>query len=326
MKCFSYFRFSVFQRFSFYLKIPFFLPVFHGGFGAFVVGAGAAFGLAGGGDFGDDFIEVGCGGFDGAGAGGIADGAEANGAGGDGFVILCFKEVGDGEDLASAFEDFALVSEVDRGKGDFFAFDVHPDVHLGEVRERENAEVFAGVLASVEEVPEFGALVFRIPLAEVVAMREEAFFGTSLFFITASAAEAGVVLVLLDRVEERDGLKFVARGVGAFFLHGASGIDRFLHEADDEVGADEFDEFVAVGHGLIEVVSGIDVDEWEGHACGPEGFACKPCHDDRVLAAGKEQGGVLKLGGSFAKDEDRLGFELVEVAEVVAGHGDWGKS
>jgi hypothetical protein len=28
----------------------------------------------------------------------------------------------------------------------------------------------------------------------------------------------------------------------------------------------------------------------------------------------------LKLGGSFAKDEDRLGFELVEVAEVVAGH------
>ena len=216
------------------------------------------------------------------------------------------------------------MSEVDRGERDFFAFDVHPDVHLGEVRERKNAEVFAGVLASVEEVPEFGSLVLRIPLTEVVAMREEAFFGTSLFFIASAATEAGVVLVLLDRVEERDGLKFVARGVGAFFLDDASGIDRFLHEADDQVGADEVDEFVAVGHGLIEVVSGIDVDEWEGHACGPEGFACKPCHDDRVLAAGKEQGGILKLRGGFAKDEDRLGFELVEVAEVVVGHGEEG--
>ena len=282
--------------------------------------------MAGGCDFGDDFIEVGCGGFDGAGAGGIADGAKADGAGRDGFVILGFEKIGDGEELAVAFEDFALVSEVDRGERDFFAFDVHPDVHLGEVREWENAEVFAGVLASVEEVPEFRALVFRVPLAEVVAMREEAFFRTGFFFIASSAAEAGVVLVFLDRVEECDGLKFVARGVGAFFLDDASGIDRFLHEADDQVGADEVDEFVAVGHGLIEVVSGIDVDEWEGHACGPEGFACEPCHDDRVLSAREEERWVLKLGGSFAKDEDRLGFELVEVAEVVAGHWDWGKS
>ena len=152
-------------------------------------------------------------------------------------------------------------------------------------------------------------------------MREEAFFGTGLFLIAASATEAGVVLVLLDCVEECDGLKFVARGVGTLFLDDPSGIDRFLHEADDEVGADEFDEFVAVGHGLIEIVSGIDVDEWEGHACGPEGFACEPCHDDRVLAAREEERWVLKLRGGFAKDEDRLGFELVEVAEVVAGHG-----
>ena len=27
------------------------------------------------------------------------------------------------------------------------------------------------------------------------------------------------------------------------------------------------------------------------------------------------------MRGGFAKDEDRLGFELIEVAKVVAGHG-----
>jgi hypothetical protein len=30
----------------------------------------------------------------------------------------------------------------------------------------------------------------------------------------------------------------------------------------------------------------------------------------------------LELGGGFAEDEDGLGFELVEVAQVVVGHGE----
>ena len=30
------------------------------------------------------------------------------------------------------------------------------------------------------------------------------------------------------------------------------------------------------------------------------------------------------MRGGFAKDEDRLGFELIEVAEVVAGHSKRG--
>ena len=209
-----------------------------------------------------------------------------------------------------------------RGQRDFLALDVHPDVHLGEVGEREDAEVFAGVLAAVEEVPEFGALVFRVPLAEVVAVGEEALLGAGFFLVAAAAAEAGVVLVLLDGVEQGDGLQFVAGGVGAFFLDDAAGVDGFLDGADDEAGADEFHEFIAVGHGFREIVAGIDVDEREGHARRPEGLAGEPGHDDGVLAAGEKQGGVFKLGGGFAQDEDGFGFELVEVAEVVVGHGE----
>jgi hypothetical protein len=41
-----------------FLEVSFFLAVFHRGFGALVVGSGAAFGLAGCGDFGDDLIKI----------------------------------------------------------------------------------------------------------------------------------------------------------------------------------------------------------------------------------------------------------------------------
>ena len=40
-------------------EVPFLLAVLHRGFGGFVVGAGAAFGDAGGGDFGDDVVDGG---------------------------------------------------------------------------------------------------------------------------------------------------------------------------------------------------------------------------------------------------------------------------
>ena len=65
------------RKILFPLKIPLAFAVFHGGFGAFVIGAGAALGLARGGDFGDDLVEVRGGGVHGACAGDISNGAEA---------------------------------------------------------------------------------------------------------------------------------------------------------------------------------------------------------------------------------------------------------
>ena len=59
-------------------KVADLLAVFHGGFGGFVVGAGAAFGDARGGDFGDDVVDVVGGRFDTSGADDVADGADAD--------------------------------------------------------------------------------------------------------------------------------------------------------------------------------------------------------------------------------------------------------
>ena len=67
--------------------------------------------------------------------------------------------------------------------------------------------MLTGMLFSVEKIPQLGALVFWVPLAEFIAVREKALLGSGLLFIAATATEAGVELLCFDRVEKRDGLE-----------------------------------------------------------------------------------------------------------------------
>jgi hypothetical protein len=105
---------------------------------------------------------------------------------------------------------WALVGEIDVGHLEFLAADVFPDVHLGPVAEREHAHVFAGIEPGVVEVPDLGALVLGVPLAEAVAETEEALLGAGLFLVAAGAADAAVEAELLDGGEQRRNLQPVA--------------------------------------------------------------------------------------------------------------------
>lgn len=78
-------------------------------------------------------------------------------------------------------------------QGDVLPGDVAPHVEFGEVRDREYAHVLAIDVATVVEVPQFGALVARIPLAEFIAQGEDALLGSGLVLVTAGAAEDRVV-------------------------------------------------------------------------------------------------------------------------------------
>ena len=69
---------------------------------------------------------------------------------------------------------FAFFRKVEFWDSDVFLEYVLPYVHLGPVRDREHTEVFSHTLLTVEQVPELWALVLRIPLTEVIAVREEA--------------------------------------------------------------------------------------------------------------------------------------------------------
>src|SRR5689334_10595106 len=109
---------------SYLLKISCFLPVLHRGFGGFIIGAAAAFGHPGGGDFGDDVIHGIRRGFDQAGADDVADGADAD----DHFLYRFFlpgwQQVGDRQPLAIAADATAAMTEIDSGNLELFLPDI----------------------------------------------------------------------------------------------------------------------------------------------------------------------------------------------------------
>ncbi len=75
-----------------------------------------------------------------------------------------------------------------------------------------NTRMFSpGMDAGVIQVPQFGTLRLRVPLAEFVAEGKDALLGAGLFLVAAGAADAGVELVLGDRFQQRHRLGRVAR-------------------------------------------------------------------------------------------------------------------
>src|SRR6478735_7588998 len=296
------------------LEIPFLLAVLHGGLGDPVVGArGAALGQRGGGHLEDD-VGVRAGrGVDRPGARHVTDGAVAHEPGLDRLVASGLAHRADGEPHAVPVADLALVGVVERRERDVLTLDVAPDVDLGPVADREDADVLAGTVPGVEAVPQLGALVRRVPLTELVAEADDALLGARLLLVAPAAAEEAVEPVLGDRVEERRRLQRVAGAVGA--LTQSAVVDVVLHARDDEAQTETLDRLVAVGDHLGEVVAGVDVQHREGDRRRPERLRRQVQHDDGVLATTEEQRGTLELTGHLADDEDRLRLEHVELAQ-----------
>ena len=123
-----------------------------------------------------------------------------------------------GEQDAVPLEHAAGVREVDGRDLQLLPADVLPDVQLGPVGQREHPDVLAHADPGVVDVPQLGALVLRVPLAELVAEREHPLLGPGLLLVPAGAAEHRVEPVLLDRVEQGGGLQPVTAGPPAGLL------------------------------------------------------------------------------------------------------------
>ena len=223
-----------------------------------------------------------------------------------------------GTSSALAQDHFAVVRVVDVRDGEALARDVLPDVELGPVGNREDAQVLAGRQARVVEAPELRALVARVPLAELVAVREDALLGAGLFLVAARAAEERVELEFLDRVEQRHRLVHVAALVGAAQLH-APGADRIAHASHDEALAELGRPRVAKRDHLGEIVLGVDVQQRERKAIGPERLLGDAQHHDGILAAREEQRRIRGLAHHLAHDVDRFALEPVEVRQQNRG-------
>jgi hypothetical protein len=70
--------------------------------------------------------------------------------------------------------------------------DVAPHVQFGPVRQRKHANALARTDARVVKISQLGALVARVPLAELVADGEHALLGAGLLLLPPRAAEGRV--------------------------------------------------------------------------------------------------------------------------------------
>ena len=168
-------------------------------------------------------------------------------------------------------------------------------------------------VARVDQVPQLGPLVARIPLAELVAQRDDALLGASLLLVAPPPAEDPVETALGDGVEQGAGLQRVASAVAA--LAQTAVVDVVLDRGDHQAHPEALDDGVPVGQDLREVVAGVHVQQREGDGSGPEGPDRQVQHDHGVLPAGEQQHGTTALRDGFADDGDGFSLQRVELVQ-----------
>ena len=136
----------------------------------------------------------------------------------------------------------------------------------------------------VVQAPQLRALGAGIPLAELVADREDALFGPRFFFVPARAANAGVDAEFGDGVEQCHRLKRVA-ALGVTFHRDPPAVDRILDAPHDELFADAGGYVVAKLDDLGKIMAGVDMNDRKWKFRGTQRLHREMKHHDRVLAS-----------------------------------------
>ncbi len=188
---------------------------------------------------------------------------------------------------------------------------------LGPVGQREHADVLAGPVLAVVEVPQLRPLVARVPLAELVAEAEHALLGARLLLVPARAAEHGVEPALPGSPAAASSSATCSGWRVAGVRDDAAGVDVVLHAGDHQPQAHVGDDPVAELEHLVEVVPGVHVQHRKRQWCRPE-RACRDVqHHHRVLAAGEQQHRPLERRRDLTEDVYGLGLERTQVGQLV---------
>ena len=97
----------------------------------------------------------------------------------------------------------------------------------------------------------------------------------------------------------------------------SAGCDRVFVTMHDEPRTDFFAEPIAKFDHLFELVTGIDMKEWERQRSWIEGFARKMYQHARILADRIQQHRISKLCDSFAQNINGFAFKLAKMCPVV---------
>ena len=217
-----------------------------------------------------------------------------------------------GDQRAAAHHHRPRLGVIHRHDGNIFARDVLPDIELGPVGKRENADVLALIDARIVDVPQFGALILRVPLAEFVAERVDAFFGAALLFVAPCAAKSRVIAAFRQAIQQGAGLQESAAFLGAdadadwrrrrwpadWYARSVSRRwkRRTRRETRSFHGTYRSYRYAAAGNGILP---------------GKKAFCASRTMHGRVLADRIQHDRILELGRNFANDLNALGFEQV---------------
>ena len=226
----------------------------------------------------------------------------------------------DHDQRAVLLDNLALGGEVQRDDRDAFQVDVLPDVQLGPVGQREDADRLALLHLAVVDVPQLGTLVLRVPAVLAVAERIDPFLGPRLLLVAARAAEGSVETVLVQGLLESLGLHHVGV-LGAAVGERVDALgDAVRVDVGDQVQAHFLDHPIAEPVHLLEFPAGVHVHHREGQLAGEEGLAGQVQHDRGILADRVQHHRVIELGGHLADDVDAFRLQLFQVRQFV-DHG-----
>src|SRR5579872_1251287 len=110
------------------------------------------------------------------------------------------------DEHAATDQHLALLRKIERDHRNLLLFDISPHIQFGPVRKRKDAHAFAGLKPAVVKVPQFGALIARIPLAERIAKRVDTLLRPRALLLTSCATDGCIKPVLFQRIQK--GLRF----------------------------------------------------------------------------------------------------------------------
>src|SRR5262249_34170056 len=187
--------------------------------------------------------------------------------------------------------------------------DVEPDVELGPVGEREDAQALAFALAAVVEPPGLDALALGVPAMLRVAQRKYALLGARALLVAARAAESGIEAVQVERLAQRLRLHDVGVKLRAVGDWRNAALEPVRVGVNDEVEPELAHARVAERDHLAKFPGGVDVEKREGRLRGIERLQGEMYEDGGILADGIQHHRVIGFGHRLADDVDAFGLE-----------------
>ena len=227
------------------------------------------------------------------------------------------KTLLNGKQRIAAHVHRALFGKVEIDNRNIFLVDVLPYVHLRPVGERKDANAFAGMNPRVVKVPQFRALVLRVPLPGAVAEGIDALLGARFFFIAPRAAKGRVEIVVAQRIEQRLRLQQSAAALGVEHNGIRPRRNGGFVAPDQQLRANGAGHRIAKREHLRELEAGVHMQQRKGNRRRIKGLLRQPQHDGRILADRVEHDGSLEFRSHFAQNVNALRLQQAQMAQAL---------